>query len=292
MNRPRLSPAWVLLFAGLLALVGCGGPTTPGPSSKEHLQARQLFTEGLAYEGLSEYTAALDRYSRVIERYPSDYDWVNRAHLRTARLYRNNLNDSDQSVRHYRAFLGTAEGETTVTNVRLELARLFRDESSYEEAAELYRRIVESSSSEQSVQEGYYYLGEVYLDSERYSQSVETYRTFLDRFPRGNLADGALFNQGEAYARMGEPVEAVEAYRRLLEEYPDSGLREYTYLRAVRLAGKLGDRSLARSWAEGYLAEFDRGQYWTDVTSVLEDQFRLDVSDLEPSPLASSGEGG
>lgn len=292
MKRTLLLPAWIFLLVLSFVLGGCGRPGPDPNTANRHLQARQLFTEGLAYEGLSEYTSALDRYRKVIDRYPSDYDWVNRAHLRLARIYRNNLNESDQAVEHYRAFLESASGETTVTNVRMELARLFRDEASYDQAAELYERIIRSSPIDQSVQEGYYYLGEVYLDSENYEKSVETYNQSLERFPRGNLADGALFNMGKAYARLGSTTEAVSTYRRLLENYPDSGLREYTYLRVVRLAGEMNDLNLARNWAQAYLNEFQRGQYWSDIASVLEDQFEVDPGDLEAVPLSQNQEGG
>lgn len=277
----RLQPLILSFLVGVLIMAGCAGVSR---DSLKRTHVRQLFTEGLAYEGLSEFTSALDRYENVIET-SSASPWRRRAHLRTARIYQNNLNQPDQSIRHYRAFLDEADGETLTEEVRLELARLYRNEDRYGEAAEQYEIVHDTASSAENREEAYYYLGEVYRELERYQQSISVYESFLKEFPEGDLADGALLNLARNYRDLGQYEAEMNAYRRLLEEYPESGLREYTYFQALQSAVKQGDRSRAREWARGYREEFGQGQYWTEMSNRLDKKFNINANVLDPDPL-------
>jgi tetratricopeptide (TPR) repeat protein len=265
----------VALVCFLAVLIGCAG----SDRFQRRMSARQLFSEGLAYEALSEYSSALDRYNKITQEYDRAKSWANRAHLRMARIYRNNLNQPDEAIEHYRAFLERSDGPL-MTGVRLELARLFRDQGNYTEAARIYRTIIDQASSDQTVEEGYYYLGEVYLDAEEYQKSIDTFQTFLDRFSNGDLADGALFNLGEAYGQLDRTEEQFSVYSRLLNSYPESGLREFTYLKAFRLAVELERKPKALELARGYRNEYDQGQYWESISTLLRDEFGVDPSTL------------
>lgn len=277
----RLQPLIFVFLVGVLATTGCAGPTT---ETTRRTHVRQLFTEGLAYEGLSEFTSALDRYQNIIQT-SSNTPWVRRAHLRTARIYRNNLNDPDRSIRHYQDFLRETDGDTLASEVRLELARLYRNEERYEDAAKQYRNIHESASSAENREEAYYYLGEVYRELERYERSIDVYEKFLREFPNGDLTDGALLNLARNYKDLGRYEDEIEAYQLLLKDYPESGLREYIFYQAIRSSVGQQDRSEALEWARGYLEEFGKAQYWSEIASRLEDAFKINTETLQPDPL-------
>ncbi len=277
----QLQPLISVFLVGIFLLTGCA---TLNREDSNQPHVRQLFTEGLAYEGLSEFTSALDRYHNVIET-TSNSPWVRRAHLRTARIYRNHLNDPKKSIHHYGSFLGEADGDTLVVEARLELARLYRNEKRYQDAAEQYRTIYDSAHSGDNREEAYYYLGEIYRELEQYERSIDVYEKFLREFPGGDLADGALLNLARNYNDLGRYQDQMESYRRLLKEYPESGLREYIYYEGVRSAVARENQSQAREWARGYREEFDQGQYWSEIKTQLKNTFTIEADTLNPDPL-------
>lgn len=254
--------------------------------------ARQLFSEGLAYEALEEYSSALDRYRKVTNRSLEESSWGRRAHLRMARINRNHLKDNEQAISHYKSFLADAEGETTITSVSLELARLYRNQERYDKAVETYRNIIESSSSAKNREEGYYYLGEVYLDSAQYKESEETYQTFLEQFSNGDLADGALFNLARAYDAQGEHDKQIETFKRLLQNFPDSGLREYSYLKAIQAFVNQNNPDQAVKWAAGYRYNFNDGKYWDQISTQLKKILERSPETIQEESLFSGTEGG
>ncbi len=279
MDRNRFPVPWVIFFS-LLTLTGCA----VSDYFQRNPNVRQLFSEGLSYEALSEYNLALDRYRKITRRHTGASKWGNRAHLRMARIFSKHLNQPETAANHYGIYLNNSQ-EAGEPGVRLELARIYRNRNQNRKAANIYRKIIDNVSSEQTVKEAYYYLGKVYLDGGEYKKSVETYRTFMKRFPSGNLADGALFNLAKAYGQLNRIKAQLSVHKRLLDSFPRSGLREVTYMKAFRSAVKLERETQALNLARGYLAEFGRGKYWESISSLVNKKLEVTPSTLEAQSM-------
>lgn len=269
---PRRAGLLILLFS-IPFLASCATTTFSG-----NLHVRQLFTEGLAYESLSNYSAALDRYERVLENFDGDGPWSQRARLRMARVHNNHLNQPDEAIERYRAFLdGPVESDETRASVLMELARIYRNQNRTEKAIETYRMVTQNYSSISQVEESYYNLGEIYLEQERYEETIGAFRSLLEEFPEGDLRDGALFQLAKAYDGLGKSGKQLEAYVRLLENHPESDLYEYTLYLTVQLAAASDRRDVALKWARTYRDKYDNGDYFDEIRTVVESKWSIDL---------------
>lgn len=261
----RFLPALGLVLL-LPLVVSCGASTLTG-----NLPERQLFTEGLAYEALSNYSAALERYNVVLSDYGGSGSWSQRARLRSARIHKNHLNRPERAIEYYNAYLERHESNNqTKASVLMELARVYREIDQTDQSIETYRTVIRKYSSIAQVEESYYNLGELYLDENNYEKALNTFRKLIESFPDGDLKDGALFQLAKAYEGSDQPARQLETYQRLLNEHPDSDLHEYTVFLTVRLATDLNRKQVAFKWAKYYRDEYKDGQYRGRIDSILQ----------------------
>lgn len=264
MNRrlPRIPAGLIVLV--LLVLTGCaagpGARIDPEPPLTAW-QLRQVYTEGLAYESLEDYSTAIDRYEIVRSQGGNGNPWAPRAQLRMARLYNDQLDDADRAVDLYRGYLERYPESEKHPEILLELGEVYQNEDHYDSAVQVFERLVENHPDSSLVPEGYYNLGEIYLEQKRYGEAVEALTRLLEVDPETNLADGALFRMGRAYGEWGKTEKQLEVYRRILQEYPESDLREYVLYLTVDAAREQGRIEEARRWAEVYRKEFPEGKY-------------------------------
>lgn len=261
------------LLLTLPFLVSCSTPILSG-----NLPVRQLFTEGLAYEALSNYSAALDRYKSVLENYGGDGSWSQRARLRMARIHNNHLNQPDRAIAYYNNFLEYhGEPDETKASVLMELARVYREQGMTDRAIETYRRVIENFSSISQVEESYYNLGEIYLDQQNYQQTISTFKKLLEEFPQGDLQDGALFQLAKAYEGSEQYEKQLETYLTLLEDHPESDLYQYTVFLTVKLAARLDRRETALKWARQYREKYPEGQYLERIYAIVKSEWNVDL---------------
>lgn len=259
--------------AVLMLLTGCsaGQPISLGPSnSLTTWQMRQVFTEGLAYESLGDYSRAIERYDIVRSQSAEGHPWPARAQLRMARIHRNHLDNPDRSITLYEQYLDRYPDTENYPNVLLELAGLYQKQQKYDRAAQTYRRLIETFPDASLVPESYYNLSEIYLNQKQYEKAVNVLQRLLEDYPDSTLSDGALFRMGQAYGRWGKPEAQLRTYRRLLEAHPESDLREYVLYLTVEKAREQGKIEMARKWAKVYQEEFPDGEYAEKIQRVLE----------------------
>lgn len=252
----------------LLLLTGCTARQAAKISPDTPLtawQVRQVYTEGLAYESLEDYSRAIDRYDIVRSRGSYGYPWAPRAHLRMAEIYHDQLGNPDRAIELYRSYLEQYPESEKHPDILLELGEIYQSQEHYDSAARTYQRLVEEFPVSSVVPEGYYNLGEVRLDQRRYGEAIEALTRLVEDYPETTLADGALFRMGRAYERWGKHDEQLEVYRRLLEDYPESDLREYVLYLTVKTAHARDRSAVARRWAEVYREEYPEGEYLSQV---------------------------
>lgn len=264
----------LLVTAILVVLTGCSAGQPIANWSSDSLttwQVRQVFTEGLAYESLGDYSRAIERYDVVRKQSVDGHPWPARAQLRMARLHRNHLDNPERSMTLYEEYLDRYPEADNYPNVLLELAGLYQQEGQSDRAASTYRRLIDSFPKTSPVPESYYNLSQIYLDQKRYEAAVNVLDRLLNEYPESTLADGALFRMGQAYGRWDKPEAQLETYRRLLEEHPESDLREYVLYLTVEKAAQQGKIEMARRWADVYREEFPDGEYAGKIQRILEE---------------------
>lgn len=271
-------PSLSMIAAVLLVLTGCTTRHAAKISPDTPLtvwQIRQIYTEGLAYESLEDYSRAIDRYEIVRSRGFNGNPWAPRAHLRMAEIYHARLGDPDRAIELYRSYLEQYPESREHPEILLELGEILQGQEYYDSAARAYQRLVDDFAESSLVPEGYYNLGEVRLNQKRYGEAIEALERLVEDFPETNLVDGALFRMGRTYEKWGKHDQQLEVYQRLLEDYPRSDLREYVLYLTVKTAREQGRTDVALRWADVYREEFPDGEYISQVR------------ELEPSASSS-----
>lgn len=268
MNQRLPSLPMIVVASVLLLLTGCttrqGAKISPD-TPLTVWQIRQVYTEGLAYESLEDYSRAIDRYEIVRSRGSNGNPWAPRAHLRMAKIHHTRLGDPERAVDLYRSYLEQYPESGKHPEILLELGEILQNQEDYDTAARAYQRLVDDFAESSLVPEGYYNLGEVRLKQKRYGEAIETLRRLVEDYPETNLADGALFRMGRTYEKWGKHEEQLEVYQRLLEDYPKSDLREYVLYLTVKTAREQDRTDVAVRWADVYREEFPDGEYISQV---------------------------
>lgn len=262
----------VYILAVFVVLAGCGTTNY----SQSQVSSRQLhFATGLAYESLGDYLRAEVRYRRVLqapEPYfatKSDTDLGARSQLRLARIYANHLNKPDSAAAAYRKFVSEyATGKARET-VLFELGQYLQGEEKFERAAEIYSKLIDQFPASGRQPEFHYNLAEVYLQLGRREAAVGQFNYLIDSFPESGLVDGAYYNLAGIYGERGELQAQLESYRGLIENRSESDLRPYSLLRAVEIADKLGNRSLARKLFEKMQESVENEEYLGRAKNVI-----------------------
>ncbi|MFB6345834.1 MAG: tetratricopeptide repeat protein [bacterium] len=263
-----LSLAFFLPF-----LTSCYGTTIP-----KTLSVRQQFTEGLAYESLSDYSRALDRYRGILDDYPDINPWSQQARLRTARIYNNRLSQPEKAISFYKKFLrhhGTVD--ETKASVLMELAKIYRGQDKKNEAIDIYKQVVEEFDSLSQVQESYYNLGEIYYEKEQYEKAISSFQSLVDQFPQGDLSDGALFKQAQAHKALEEYNQQLQTLLNLLNNHSDSDLYEYSVFLTIEVAVKLDRKDVGLKWAKKYRTNYSNGKYSKQVYDIVKDKWDVDL---------------
>lgn len=246
--------------------------------TQEKILLEQTFTQALAYESLGDYTGAVDRYRAVVSRSEQSpgsdraRKMANRARLRIARIYREQLDDPEQAIQYYGEYLDTRPRPEQHQEVTLELARYYQEQKQFKQAKTVFEQFLNQYPDSDSGQSALYNLGIIHRKQDQSDRAIEYFQQLLESYPEGDLADGALYQMAQTYADQNKSKPRFEALHRILQNHPNSDLREYVMFQVVQLGYGIGQADVAQKWAETYLEEYKEGRFRKDIQQILDEQ--------------------
>jgi TolA-binding protein len=236
----------------------------------EEIVPQVLFFAGWGFYRQAEYVAAVDRFSRLTEDYPSHpradegryligwsafaderYDRAEAAFAEYAKhaeresgrmkgLYMHGKSLSldgrvEEALSVYRQVFEEGERSEVADDALFEYAALLSGAGTIEESAATYLRLFREYPRSTLAEEALYRRGELFLREGEYAAAREAYYEHRSRFSKGELTDVSLYWGAYAARKSGEPYGAILLLERLVEQFADSsvhadGLRELAEL--------------------------------------------------------------
>lgn len=260
----------IVLIPALLCLLVVSACS---PAQDNSLHAHQLFTEGLAYEALQNYSRSLELYREVVNEFSEENSNLSaRAQIRTARIYKNHLKNPAQAAAAYRTYINKYEDGPNHQEVMLELARLYEDQNQVDNARQVFESFLARHGDSPYRGEVLITLGDLLVNKEKFSEARAIYKKYLSS--SSDFADRAAVHLklARVHEETGQPRKQLEILQSLIRKYPETQEYELALFRITRIHASLNQNKKVQEWGSRYRKEFPNGQYISQIDRLLNGQ--------------------
>ena len=184
----------------------------------DELKVQAHYAMGNCWNGMKDYSAALQAYSTALTRYPqSSY----RADLLfQAGIMSYNLEDYEASAARFQVF-----GEEFAEHPNMVFAIYYLAYSQFRrglwtEAGKAFGRIVGKYPHSDMVSEAQYQVAECHYNNHQYQKATAAYRLVLRDHPQSKYAEGALYNSAWCQFQLDQDQKAVAILQEVATRFP------------------------------------------------------------------------
>lgn len=230
----------IFLAAGILIFIYKAIDFYTGWGNMEKVIKREIETaeKNSIYK---RYDIAIKIYLNLIKRISNEEKFteqIKQVRLNLAKTYK----DAEKYIEAIDSYSKLVEEYKTVNNdmyawLLLELGDCFNNILNTTDAIKTYDNIINSFPESDWAAEAYFGIAEAYKNKKDYNNAIKYYDLIVKKYKKGFLSAEALTNKGKILEAEGKYEQAKVIYKKVVDEFPEI-VSEYARMRLETISGR------------------------------------------------------
>jgi tetratricopeptide (TPR) repeat protein len=188
------------------------------------------------------YDTAIKIYQNLLKRISGDEKYVEYAkqiRLNLAKTYK----DAEKYIEAIDMYVNLTEEYKTANNdmyawLLLELGDCYNNVLNTSDAIKTYNIIIDTFPGSDWAAEAYFGIAEAYKNKNDYNNAIKYYDLIVKKYEKGFLSAEALTNKGKIFESQGKYKEAANVYKKVVDDFPEI-VSEYARLRLETISQQM-----------------------------------------------------
>jgi len=203
---------------------------------------KRLTMEAEKHAIYKRYAETVKIYESIIRKYSNDEKYresVRQVRLSLAKAYKD-AEMNIEAINLYRELLEEYKGQNNdmYAWLLLELGDAYNNIYSSDDAIKTYKMVVSNFENSDWAAEALFGIADAYKDKKEPKNAIMYYDQIIKRYKKGFLSAEAMTNIGKIYEDEGKDKMALKVYKKVVDDYPEI-VTEYARIRCEILSERL-----------------------------------------------------